>query len=675
MSTVFVGRHSTLGYSVAIKVLHPALSGDDGFIERFEREARIASSLQSNNVVRVIDFGEQDGAYYIVMDFIEGDDLAGVMRKIRQSGEGLATFPVEITFLLLEEVAKGLRKAHTANIIHRDIKPSNILLSVDGEVKIADFGLARNFTKFPRGLTLAGSVVGTPSYMSPEQAAGEETIDYRTDIFSLGVMAYEFLAGEKPFQGRTVTEVQQAIINTPHSPLSLERCSWWTPEIGRLVDSMLAKDPAKRPQCMDKVLTGLCDCLESVDPTRRVFRLRQNLLAGFARDPVKLSAELHRENVKSHLNRGLQYMSMGREKYSDAEREFICVLALDATNAAAAQALDELREHGGRQDRHAPIVDRNTGTTQSMPVPPDDRAAGIDGGPPAAPRVEPGAHATCVIPAAPVAPPKSARRPGWRVGVIGGIGVIALLLFRLRPSPDVMQGGATALPAAAASKTPGPGATTNDDTASGQGAMDRAGHEVGESYSSQPPEPLRPPAEGSPAAPARGSPQSRAGAGTGDRANARAQTSEPPTSGRAPTARPAADAITPASPRTGSTASGNAGPATQDALSSPRAPTDLLRGLQIAPLTTQERDRRRIPPAVKGVIVTALDAASPLAAAGLQAGDVIMRMGRHSVIDQGSLTQAARLANEGDGALILDYWDVYRRCESRKTIERATFGP
>jgi S1-C subfamily serine protease len=101
----------------------------------------------------------------------------------------------------------------------------------------------------------------------------------------------------------------------------------------------------------------------------------------------------------------------------------------------------------------------------------------------------------------------------------------------------------------------------------------------------------------------------------------------------------------------------------------------LLRGLQIAPLTTQERDRRRIPPAVKGVIVIALDTASPLAAVGLQAGDVIMRMGRQIVIDQGSLTQAARLASEDDSALILDYWDVYRRCESRKTIERVAFGP
>ena len=198
MSTVYRGVHKTLNYPVAIKILHPALAGDENFIVRFEREARAASSLQSNNIASVIDFGAENDAYFIVMEFIDGPDLSQLLERMLEDQEGICGFPAEIALILLEESAYGLQEAHAHSIIHRDVKPSNILLNTNGEVKIADFGLARDTSAisplYQRDLTMPGTVVGTPSYMSPEQAVSKESVDHRTDIFSLGVVAYQLLS-------------------------------------------------------------------------------------------------------------------------------------------------------------------------------------------------------------------------------------------------------------------------------------------------------------------------------------------------------------------------------------------------------------------------------------------------------------------------------------------------
>jgi predicted Ser/Thr protein kinase len=347
MSTVYRGVHGTLGYPVAIKVLHPALAGDESFIARFEREARSASSLRSNNIATVIDFGTENDIYFIVMEFVDGPDLSQLLSQVQNTQEKPHGLPAEIALILLEETAYGLQEAHSQSIIHRDVKPSNILLNKKGEVKIADFGLARDTSKASalgqRDLTMPGMVVGTPSYMSPEQAVGKESIDQCTDIFSLGVVAYQLLSGRKPFGGSTPAEVQENIINQPPPPLQHSECPLRTPEIDQLLAKMLAKDPARRYQTMEQVRRGIQGAIDSVDIAGNVGRYRREYLKRFVADPHAFCEEMRQQNIADRLKRGYHFKEMGLSNIGDAVQEFSVVLALDPDNPKAAAALAELQ--------------------------------------------------------------------------------------------------------------------------------------------------------------------------------------------------------------------------------------------------------------------------------------------------------------------------------------------
>lgn len=420
MSTVYKGIHATLGYPVAIKILHPGLAGDQNFISRFEREAKAASAIRSNNIASVIDFGSEDDVYFIVMEFIEGEDLGKIFERLQRGASHPRPFPAEVALVLLEEISYGLREAHEKGIIHRDIKPSNILLNQRGEVKIADFGLARDTRDLSRltaqDLTRPGTVVGTPSYMSPEQAAGRGDLDHRTDIFSLGVMAYQLFSGEKPFKGDTPTEVQERIINDTQNPLTRDRCPLLTPEIQALVDRMLAKDRDKRFQTMDQVLRALREGIDSIDSAGTVPRERREYLINFAKDPVRFTEELRHKNITDHLKSGYLFKNMGLEKIADAIREFEAVLAFDPDNPKARAALAELKaqlERSGPRAQPAAAPAPDVGSTQVLPTPgakaaPDRAPAG------AAPGKAPAggsAGGPAAGPAAP-APAPAAGRPG-----------------------------------------------------------------------------------------------------------------------------------------------------------------------------------------------------------------------------------------------------------------------
>jgi serine/threonine protein kinase len=399
MSTVYKGVHETLGYPVAIKVLHPGMAGDKGFIARFEREAKAASSLRNNNIASVIDFGSEDDIYFIIMEFVAGEDLGQILSRIIESKNELKSMPIEIVLSILEEVAYGLRDAHEQGIIHRDIKPTNILLDKRGEVKIADFGLARDTSDMNRlseaDLTVPGTVVGTPSFMSPEQAAGRE-LDSRTDIFSLGVMAYQLIMGEKPFQGKTATEVQEAIITQDPPALTRERCPLLTREVEHFITKMLAKDPNRRFQNMDQVLRSLSECMESVDTTGNLSKFKRDYLNKFSRDPLEFSVELRRKGISNHLTQGYHYQKMGLSNIDDAIREFTYVLSLDPGNEKAAKAIAELmknaEESGIVPAFKAEEAHFDAGVTQVLqtsspagppPLPPASKKAGRKKAPPA----------------------------------------------------------------------------------------------------------------------------------------------------------------------------------------------------------------------------------------------------------------------------------------------------
>jgi serine/threonine protein kinase len=191
MGIIYKAIHTTLNRIVAIKVLHPQYSGDSAFLKRFQREARAMARLDHENIIRVFDVAEDHGSYYIVMEYFNGKDLKQlILEKGRIVPQEALTIAIQLT--------NALAYAHAQGIIHRDIKPGNIMNDSRGRVKIADFGIAAATDEI--SVTATGQIIGTPEYMSPEQARGE-TLDGRTDLYSLGMVIYEMLNGQTPYQG------------------------------------------------------------------------------------------------------------------------------------------------------------------------------------------------------------------------------------------------------------------------------------------------------------------------------------------------------------------------------------------------------------------------------------------------------------------------------------------
>lgn len=209
MATVFKAYHAALDRYVAIKVLHPAFKEDPTFLARFQREARVVAKLEQANIVPVYDFAEHNGAPYLVMKFVEGETLKARLAR--------GPLTLEETLRVLEAMGAGLDYAHRQGILHRDIKPSNVMMARDGGIYIADFGLAR--------IALAGestlstdAMLGTPHYMSPEQAKGVKELDAGTDIYSLGVLLYELVVGRVPYSADTPFAIIHDHIYTPLPP-------------------------------------------------------------------------------------------------------------------------------------------------------------------------------------------------------------------------------------------------------------------------------------------------------------------------------------------------------------------------------------------------------------------------------------------------------------------------
>jgi tetratricopeptide (TPR) repeat protein len=246
MGTVYEAEDARLGRRVAIKLLPPEYSRDRRAKERFLREARAAAAVDHPNLCTVHDVGESDGRLYLVLSFYEGETLRERIRR--------GPLPLAEARDVAIQVARGLARAHEAGIVHRDIKPANVMLTRRGEAKILDFGIAR-LQGDPASLTRTGASWGTPAYMSPEQARGE-TVDGRTDVWSLGVMLYEMLAGRRPFGGDSLEAVVSAILTREPEPLEGGRPDV-LPELARVVERALAKDPARRYGSASELLEDL----------------------------------------------------------------------------------------------------------------------------------------------------------------------------------------------------------------------------------------------------------------------------------------------------------------------------------------------------------------------------------------------------------------------------------
>lgn len=232
MAEVYRAHDKMLDRYVAIKILHPQFTNDDSFVTRFRREAQSAAKLSHPNIVNIYDVGCCDGKYFIVMEYIKGETLKD---KIKRE----APLPINVTLNIVEEIAEALACAHAKHLVHCDIKSHNILLTEDGHVKVADFGIARATSSAT--ITYTGSVVGSVHYFSPEQAKGH-TISPKSDIYSLGVVMYEMLTGKVPFDGETAVSIAiKQLQEAPIPPHDLR------PDIPSLVEAIVLKAMDKNP--------------------------------------------------------------------------------------------------------------------------------------------------------------------------------------------------------------------------------------------------------------------------------------------------------------------------------------------------------------------------------------------------------------------------------------------
>ncbi len=236
MADIFLAHDQVLERPVVIKMLLPQYAGDPAFVERFRREAKSAARLNHTNVVSVYDWGSHGDTFFMAMEYIEGQSLA---EQLADNGR----VPIDRALEIAEAAAAGLGFAHERGMVHRDVKPGNIMMTASGQVKVADFGIARGLDGSD-SLTQTGNVMGTAAYFSPEQARGE-VVDERSDLYSLGVVLFEMVTGERPFTGSSPLSV--AYKHVGEAPPTAQSINPQVPvEVDRIIATLLAKDPAHR---------------------------------------------------------------------------------------------------------------------------------------------------------------------------------------------------------------------------------------------------------------------------------------------------------------------------------------------------------------------------------------------------------------------------------------------
>ncbi len=326
MAVVYKARKLSVKKTVAIKVLLPHLAADARFITRFQQEAEAAARIQHDNIVNVIDSGKSDGAYYIVMEYYDGltvEELLSTQPHL----------PIDVALTIVLNVCYGLEAAHAQNLVHRDIKPANIIFTRQGGIKVADFGLAKAIDKLTL-VTHAGKVVGTPAYMSPEQTRGE-SVGTESDIFSLGVVAYEMLASKRPFEGASYSEVVDRIQNlepqavTSFNPLVEE-------QFEQIVRRMLAKPLNARYAHASEIVMDLEEAMD-----KEGLRRDRRGLTEFFKDPAGYTHSINAALLARLVGESPKGVDKNRNL---GIRHYRKILFLNPGDDAARAALEKLGE-------------------------------------------------------------------------------------------------------------------------------------------------------------------------------------------------------------------------------------------------------------------------------------------------------------------------------------------
>ncbi|WP_062070578.1 serine/threonine-protein kinase [Demequina sediminicola] len=247
MGEVWRGEDSELGRPVAVKVLKKEAAANSTFLKRFRNEARNAASLLHDNIAQVFDYGDQEGTPYLVMELVEGEPLSTIIERER-------VLPERRIGMILAHTSRGLAVAHEAGIMHRDIKPGNLIVRDGDHVKVTDFGVSRSHDQTT--LTQTGMVMGTAQYLAPEMALGKPATP-ASDLYALGIIAYECVVGKRPFTAATAVDIAIAHVNEDVPPLP-DRVSG---PMAQLITDLLEKNPRKRP----RNATALAERIEGLD--------------------------------------------------------------------------------------------------------------------------------------------------------------------------------------------------------------------------------------------------------------------------------------------------------------------------------------------------------------------------------------------------------------------------
>ncbi len=274
MGLVFKANQTSVDRIVAVKVLLDSLAQNKEFIKRFQREAKIAAKLQHNNIVNAIDAGEVEGNHYFVMEYVEGGTIKDELDKNK-------VFEEKLALKIVLAVAEAMKHAHERGLIHRDIKPENVILTKDGNVKLADLGLARLTKDEKWAMSEAGMAIGTPYYISPEQVRGQVDVDIRADIYSLGATLYHMVTGRVPYGGETPQEVMRKHVDknsvlVPPDHVNTRLSSG----LGVVVETMMAKNRDSRYRNPDDLILDLKCLIQDESPM--IAGQKADSLAGLA---------------------------------------------------------------------------------------------------------------------------------------------------------------------------------------------------------------------------------------------------------------------------------------------------------------------------------------------------------------------------------------------------------